>query len=281
MLTSIPTVRAETIIKEISTEGSSPLLIVADDGEQYIAKTTTSQVPLTEVINEVLCAYWAQCWALAIPPFALVHISQSLSDHYRKKKRPLSARYEKCAFDEQIFFGSRVVPCQVELDDYFSGPYHQSQMHYFSNPLDLLKIGVFDQWIGNFDRKPDNPNVLLTQRSDGLLEFSPIDHTAAFGYISNHRDVRDELLYRESKKWLLCHDFVRAIAKFTPPEAISNLQPNILTGMEVALNTMDFAFEQIPKPWGFSEKARNHLKSFLGNQERNERIASIYLSYLK
>ncbi|QDK78324.1 hypothetical protein EXU85_06805 [Spirosoma sp. KCTC 42546] len=281
MLNPIPTVRAETIVKEISTEGSSPLLILADNGEQYIAKTTPSQVPLVELINEVLCAYWARCWELAIPSFALVHISQSLADHYRTEKGLLSARYDNCAFSEQLFFGSRAVPCQVELDDYFSGPYHQSQMHYFSNPLDLLKIGVFDQWIGNFDRKPDNPNVLLTQRSDGLLDFSPIDHTAAFGYAINHRQVRDELLYREPKKWLLSHDFVRAIAKFTPPETISDLQPNISTGMEVALDNMDFVFEQIPKSWGFSEKARNHLKSFLGNQERNERIASTYLSYLK
>lgn len=281
MLTSIPILRAETIVKEIPTEGSSPLLVLADDGEPYFAKTTISQLPLVEVINEVLAGYFAQCWSLAVPPFALVHISQSLVNHYRNEKVLLSSRYNTCAFDEQIFFGSRLVSCQVEIDDYFSGPYHQSQMHYFNNPLDLLKIGVFDQWIGNFDRKPDNLNVLLAESSNGLLAFSPIDHTAAFGYASNHREVRDELLYRESKKWLLSHDFVRAIAKFTPPEAISDLQANILTGMEVALDTMDFVFEQIPKSWGFSEKARNHLKGFLGNQERNRRIASIYLSYLK
>ncbi|MBN8821924.1 MULTISPECIES: HipA family kinase [unclassified Spirosoma] len=281
MLTPISTVRAETIVKEINTEGSSPLLILANDAESYFAKTTVSSVPFVEVINEVLAAYFAQCWSLAVPPFALVHISQSLVDNYRSEKASLSSRYDACTFDEQIFFGSRLVACQVEIDDYFSGPYHQSQMHYFNNPLDLLKIGVFDQWIGNFDRKPDNPNILLAECNDGLLAFSPIDHTAAFGYVSNHREVREELLYREPKKWLLSHDFVRAIAKFTPPETISDLQANILAGMEVALDTMDFVFDQIPKSWGFSEKARNHLKSFLGNQERNERIASIYLSYLK
>ncbi len=277
---SLQTVRAELIINELTTEGSRPLQVLADNGEIYAAKTTTSVVPCVEVINEILCGYLAQCWGLAIPPFALINISRSVADSYESRRGPLSARYATCAFGSHVFFGSQWVQNLVEVDDYFAGPHHPAQMQLFHAPTDLLKIGVFDLWVGNFDRKPDNPNVLLSSRTDERFDFCPIDHTAAFAYLSNHREVRDALFARDPEKCILSHRFVRAIAKFTPPERISGLRNDILSGMTIALDNMDFIFSQVPSAWGLSQKAKKHLKQFFADTVRNERIASSYLNYL-
>ncbi len=280
MLIPLPTVRAELISKELTTEGSRPLQVLADDGEIYIAKTTTAAIPCVEIINEVLCGYLAQCWGLAVPPFALVRIGRSVVDSYVRKRGRLSDRYASCPFNERLFFGSQWVGGQVELDTYFAGPHHPGQMQLFHKPTDLLKIGVFDLWVGNFDRKPDNPNILLSSRADERFDFCPIDHTAAFGYITNYRDVRDALLSREPKKCILSHRFVQAIAKFTSPQQISGLRDDIQAGMNVALENMDFIFSQVPSDWGFSRKAKEHLKQFFADTVRNERVASSYLNYL-
>lgn len=272
-------VRAELIVKEIPTEGSRPLRVLANDGYEYIAKTTRAN-SCAEVINEVLCGYLARCWGLAVPPFSLVQISQPVVNAYERQRGRLSERYRNCLFEERLFFGSRVVSSQVEIDVFFAGPHHPAQMQLFHQPLDLLKIGVFDQWVGNFDRKPDNPNLLLTSRPDGTFDFCPIDHTATFAYLENYRDVRDALLIREPKKWLLSHRFVPAIVKFTPPQAISSLQDEIHSGMDLALTALDSIFAEVPVAWGLSRKAKEHLKQFFADRVRNERIASTYLNYL-
>jgi len=74
-LQKIHQIEAQKIISEKTTKGSSPLQVLADDMNTYYAKTTTPQVPRVELINELLCAYFAQCWGLKVPPFALLTIS--------------------------------------------------------------------------------------------------------------------------------------------------------------------------------------------------------------
>lgn len=281
MLLPLHTVRAELITNELTTEGSRPLQVLADDGEIYVAKTTTAAVPYVEVINEVVCGYLAQCWGLAVPPFALVNIGKSVVDSYERRQKRLSDRYANYPFDERLFFGSRWIGNQVELDAYFAGPHHPGQMQLFHAPTDLLKIGVFDLWVGNFDRKPENPNILLSSRDNERFGFCPIDHTAAFAYLTNYQDVREALFARDPKKCILSHHFVRAIAKFTPPEQISSLHDDILNGMTIALENMDFIFSQVPPAWGLTRKAKEHLKQFFADTVRNEQVASSYLSYLR
>lgn len=151
---------------------------------------------------------------------------------------------------------------------------------FFTPPLDLLKIGVFDLWVGNFDRKPDNPNILLSSRDNERFDFCPVDHMAAFAYLTNYRDVREAIFTRDPKKCILSHRFVRAIAKFVPPQQISDLRNSILNGMTIALENMDFIFPQVPPSWGLSRKAKEHLKQFFADTVRNERVAASYLIYL-
>lgn len=128
MLPPLQTVRAELITSELTTEGSRPLQVLADDGEIYIAKATTATTPCVEVINEVLCGYLAQCWGLAVPPFGLVRIGRSVVEAYEQRVGRLSDRYANHPFDDCIFFGSRWINQTVELDAYFAGPHHPGQM---------------------------------------------------------------------------------------------------------------------------------------------------------
>jgi hypothetical protein len=283
MLSPIETVKAELIRLEYKTEGSSPLKILADDGKLYVTKTTVAPTPpYVELINEVLCSYLAQSWNLETPPIALVQISQRVADEYQKRHGALSPKhYAGCRFGERIFFGSGLIDCQTEVEQYLVGPHHPAQMQLFHRPLDLLKIGVFDLWVGNHDRKPKNPNILLGGADKQRFTFVPIDHTAAFAHFDNYRDVTDVRLFLEPKNCILSHQFAQGIVKFTTPTEIRALEADILAGMENAANRLDFMFEQVPREWGLSRKAKEHLKQFLTDSVRNKRIASAYLDYLK
>lgn len=279
-LISIDFVNAEKIIKEVPTEGNAPLLVLGEDGALYYAKTTSPRHPCVELVNELICGYFAQCWGLKIPKFCLVTIDDSVVDRYRKEGGNLSSRYRADSFSERLYFGSQAISPTIEVEAYIQGFDRRSDLNYFRKPLDFLKIGVFDLWVGNKDRKPDNPNVLIGN-SAGIFEFHPIDHAASFAYITNYSDVRDVMLHIDPQKCILSTPLVQSIANFAPSGAVSALKDEILQGMNEVCANISFIFNQVPSNWGLSKRAKSHLATFFADGHRNEKVASSYLSYLK
>lgn len=277
VLAPLETISAEKIIKEIQTSGSGPLLILGNDKNLYFAKTTSEIVPRVELINEVICGYLAQCWGLQVPPFSLIEIPDSVVENYVSENGKLSKRYDKTLFNGNLFFGSRQIQA-IELEQYIHGLKDKSDYKLFHNPTDLIKIGVFDIWMGNKDRKPENPNVLLG--SDGKFIFQPIDHTAAFAHCTNYQQVTDIFLYLEEKFRLLNIPLVKSIAKFETSQRLNNLKDEIDQGIAVSIQQLDFIFDQVPAVWGFSKKAKQHLKDFLSQGNRNSQMKEVFNSYL-
>ena len=157
------------------------------------------------------------------------------------------------------------------------GEVSKIQYQAFENPLDLLLIGCFDHWIGNVDRKPNNPNVLISVDNFGKFHWHPIDHTAAFAH-QEYKNVRDAMV-RVDKTILQC-GFVRSICKYTNKKVLENLHKNIDLCVNNGLEGIDDIFDQIPKSWGFGKK-KLKIKSFLSDKIRNKNIAHTYLQYLK
>jgi hypothetical protein len=149
----------------------------------------------------------------------------------------------------------------------------------FRAPLDFIKIGVFDLWIGNMDRKPNNLNILLGFKDD-LFDFHPIDHTAAFAYLQ-HKNIKDILLRIEPKNCILSTALAKSILKHENPKKILSLRSEILIGMHQVIVNLDFIFSQVPAAWGFNKNAKDHLKKFLSDKVRNETIANHYLSFIR
>jgi hypothetical protein len=147
----------------------------------------------------------------------------------------------------------------------------------FHDPADLIKIGTFDQWIGNRDRKPENPNILLIQRR-GKLHFAAIDHTAAFAHIANYQDVRDIMLRMDRKFSILACKLSKDILQFLPAKSIDTIKDEIREGIDNVNGNFDELVGLIPSDWGLSKKAKAHLKEFFSNKERNARIIESFVN---
>lgn len=279
-LQNIQYLEAIKIINEIPTKGSRPLELLASDNNIYYAKTTNPRPPCVEVINEVICGYLAKCWGLGVPPFAIIQINSNVANEYVNENGAFSKLYEKMPFNDRLFFGSYKIEYQVEVEEFFQGINHHKQLKQFTNPLDFLKIGVFDLWVGNKDRKPDNPNILLEIDDNSNFGFCPIDHTASFAYVNDYLQVKDSILSIEPKNCILSHDFVKSIIKFIPATVLAELSNDILSGMNIAIKNLDFIFEQVPITWGFSKRAKAHLKVFFSDQSRNSKIAKAHLNFI-
>ena len=100
-LEPIELIQASSIRKEYTTKGSKPLLVNANKGDLYVAKTCIQIKPTVEIINEVVCAYFAHCWRLKVPDFSLIQIGEDIYKKYIGESGTLSIQYTKDSFGER------------------------------------------------------------------------------------------------------------------------------------------------------------------------------------
>ncbi|MEI7526715.1 MAG: HipA family kinase [Mariniphaga sp.] len=277
---AVKKLNASQILREYKTKGSSPLLVLIVDGDSYIVKTTIQKQPTVEVINELICAYLAQCWSLSVPDFALIQIGQDIYQKYLEEGGVLSKLYKLDSFGDRFYFGSKEINNAVEFDQYMGKLSGKRDFKRFSSPLDLIKIGVFDQWVGNIDRRPENPNILLGTQS-GLFDFHPIDHASTFTNQSNYKLVTDAIMRFDDNLSILKVPFVKSLTNFVSSSVLQDLKLEFLECIKKSLDEFDSIFSQVPLDWGLSKKEKVHLKDFFANQVRNERIARSYQYFLR
>lgn len=272
MSSQIKHIAAIKILEEYKTEGSHPLKVIGDDDNLYVAKFTDQKHPYLELINEVICGGLAKGWGLHVPEMAIISFPPEVVADFQ-----FSKRYKDRYFNE-VFFGSQLIEPALDLSEYIGGV-KKGGYQAFENPLDWLKIGCFDHWIGNKDRKPENPNIILSvDEESGKFRLHPIDHAAAFAYLP-YSEVRDIML-RLDKSVMQC-GFAKSISVYGNSKMLENLHKNIEISILNSLKEIDHVFDLVPKAWGFSKKSKAKLKDFLGDKVRNERISKTYLSYLK
>lgn len=276
----IEEIEAIKIIKQVETKGSGPLLVLCNNGNTYFAKTTLPQPPRIELINEVICFYFLKCWGLSPPDIALIQISSDVISQFEKEGNSIGGRYKTRNYENNLLFGSREIVSSVEIDKFINGFKNKSESKLFRRPIDLIKIGSFDRWIANKDRKPGNPNIILSS-SGSHFDIHPIDHAAAFGYLSNHLQIAIPKLYLEEEFLILKTPLVQSISTYSDGNTLHRIKSEILEGIQTTLNEMGFIFEQVPPSWGFSKRAKARVEEVLSDSARNEGIASGYFHYLK
>ena len=269
-------------ISEQKKTNSVPFLVLCDDGELYYAKTIfKTHPPYEDVINEILSVYFLELMGVQTISPALIKIPQDVFDSFKLEKKFCDKRYDRLKFDDIYFFGSLVRYSATELDSYNTVFKNKHDYNKFINPIDLLKIGVFDFWICNKDRRGSNPNILIDETVNGKFEILPIDHTQAFAYQSNYKALRIELMDSSHSKSLLRTPMSKSILKFADSNYIATLDKEIQGGFNNVISNIEFVFDQVPREFGLSKKGKEKIKEILSNKERNETMSKIHLSILR
>ena len=238
----IPTVTARTILREISTTGHSPIKMLCDDSEVYIVKTTKGGVGPTdyEIVSEFLCSVLLELWNLNRPDFAGVVVPEQLITEGN-----LSNRHHPSFYRGRICFGSLIVKNAREVSILTDDDSLWS-ISLLNQPLDYLKIGLFDLWVCNDDRKPSNPNLLMVPDGKGFDLFA-MDHAYTFGTLP-YGDLRPQLQVSWNESILFSEQAIRIAGE--NHEAVASLStyfyqyverckqsfPGILQGIEECLN---------------------------------------------
>ena len=268
-------------IHECYQTNSTPLRVECEDGSQYIVKTVFNKnPPLIDLINEVICNYFLQLWKIPVPQQAQITIDKELIEYFVKEGKYLDKRYENYLLYSPRFFGTKYINSVTELDIFNSNLKNKSDFNKYTNPLDFIKIAVFDKWIGNMDRRKGNPNLLLAASDDGFT-FTPIDHTQAFAYQPNYKDLKLAIMDRADNNSIMLTPMFKSICNFVSVNEVKNLSFEILSNINDTLESIDDVLECVPKHFGLSKSGKQKIKEILSNKERNKTISSIYLGYCK
>ena len=268
-------------IHECYQTNSTPLRVECEDGSQYIAKTVFNMhPPLIDLINEILCNYALQIWKIPVPTQAIISVEKQLIDHFVKEGNSIDRRYEIGDFSSLHFFGTQFIDSVTDMDVYNLNLKNKYDFNKYSNPLDFIKIAVFDKWIGNMDRRKGNPNLLLSASANGFT-FIPIDHTQAFAYQGNYKNLKLSIMDRADNNSIMLTPMYKSICNFVEVGDLKNLSSEILSSINDTLIVLDDVFDCVPKNFGLSKSGSRKIKEILSDQERNKAVSNIYLKYYR
>lgn len=269
------------IDKVIYTKGSSPMKVLCDDYETYIIKTAICNKEKTyfELINEVLCASLLNTWSIKSPQFKFAKIDASVWSNFKSSKT-IPQLYERENLSN-TYFASKHIQNFTEFQFYFDQNFKKNQIELYERPIDLIKIGLFDLWVCNKDRTPSNPNLLIQETKDGLLNFIPIDHTAAFAYSSDYRNLNEYTLFLEDSFSILSSDFCKLLlSQWNKDELKKSLEEEFNQCIYLSINQIHDILDLIPKEWGLTKNAKTNIIRILSDKDRNAKIKSRILQIL-
>ncbi len=175
----------QTSNRLFETGGSRPVLLTCNDMNDYVCKYNTGIGPALRLMCEYIGASYLKLWGLNVPDFALVSVNR---DHI-----PSEYNINGYYFDTTCF-GLKFFRDFVDVSDFTANISHQ-QRKAFPNRNDLLYIALFDIWLANEDRNPNNYNLLID--IENQRNFIPIDHET----LLNSRTLNQplvELTYEDS-----------------------------------------------------------------------------------
>jgi hypothetical protein len=144
----------------------------------------------------------------------------------------------------------------------------------YENPVDIVKIGLFDIWVENDDRKPSNTNILLKEEENGFNLYA-IDHAFTFSTM-DFVDLNPSLELGVSENdSILYTSLAQEVFKFALKDNIQLLK-HINEYFDSALSNCHENFlyitGNIPEDLGLSAECISALERFLFSESRNKLV---------
>lgn len=272
----LESIHTNSILKELPTEGHSPLLVLGNDYEMYVAKNDKGKEPPFALISECLAAYCLNHWVVATPKIKLINVAKELIT----AQNNLSFNHRPYYYDMPCF-GSKFVKNSIDVNALLLTD-KKKAYNKILNPLDVFHITLFDTWVENDDRKPTNYNLIL-EPNVNKFKVLPIDNAFIFSTMS-YQDLNPEYGVGVSvNDHLLVSELGILIKKNTviDDDFINNEKDYFYLCLKHCEEGFDAFMDQVAGFYAIDKGKITNLKSFLFNQERNIKVFEEYVYRLR
>lgn len=256
----IPTVDTFRFKDEFYTN-SNPMLFLCNVTDVYYVKYIQQPKDFDQLVYELLCAKLCRHYTIQSPDVALVNAVEDSFD-------PLQLYRNRQYFKPGVVaFGSKLIEYTdpINKTDAITSKH---QFNLFNNPLDLVKIGMFDLHTDNRDRWEENYNLLI--KRDILTDIYAIDHTECFCGTTNigkfspaiafniNMSIFRSPYFQQMIKYVSIHELAAAIDEYVylshPFHQIREI--------------IDEVFTYIPGSWQISAGLKKRIETFLNQPQR-------------
>lgn len=245
MVSKIPIYESiQVAIKSYDTN-TRPILIHLNDYEfnLYVVKHSNGRIPASKLANELIASFFLKIWGIKTPDSAFVQVNTNHLDSLDKSLVQPSYFKIPC-------WGTHFYQESTEFLQFFNQT-ESWERKKFVNPLDLLKIALFDLWVSNDDRTSNNPNILVVAEKEGF-EFLAIDHEAIFNGNNLEKGLYELNLYDS----LIYHPAVKRILgkKMNNQAILDEILTDAKTSILECEENIPLILSFIPNEWGLDVK---------------------------
>lgn len=274
MIETIPSIQ---FLRQIQGTFNRPVKAFCreEDGgiQVYYLKYSRTAHETDGLVAEVVCHFLARELNLLTPNISYVRVgNHSVPDTFIHREH---------LNEGKIVFGSRQIQNlgdELTRLDFILTKHEFNRLEY---PAHLLRIGLFDLWVGNNDRTEGNYNLFLTRgKKQKLVVF---DHFEAFNKITEHSldtistdiDVYEKAFLSSSYPfnmlgWVREVDLERELRSFL--ERVRNLNLIELIGRIEGT---------LPAQWNVKDATIRYILDFLSSEERLDLIEEQVSNYIK
>ena len=231
---AIPVLESVKAIEHQYSTGETPVLVVCSDMNAYICKYKRSSGSSFKLVCELIGSVMAVAWQVETPEMSFVRIKP---EHWIG----LSVQHSVSS----VSFGTKRIERVVDVNSSTFDDINSSTKLL----RQLIKIALFDFWLGNEDRNDNNANLLYDLEHDKLISID-------YGCILNTASFELPMTQLTSNESILCSDFFQHLIrnKEIPNLAIvlNGLEKEYADSLEQSKLQIKHVINEMPKEWNVS-----------------------------
>ena len=231
---------------------------------EFYIKHVSSENHYAGLLAELICSKLAKSIGLYSPEVFIVEFGQ----HAESQKDVIGHLRIKSGLHG---IASKLIPNVLEISK-TKFKYNKHEFNRILNPSDLIKILLFDLWIGNRDRLENNYNLLLSlEAAQKIIVFDHFDAFLSIIEVNDFKIIPDNI---EIFKGLAGSMFGQnVIEHLTLDEKNLAFNEFFQAIEEIHIDTfIDSFLPYIPQEWNISLDVLSYIGRFLKDQSRLNKI---------
>jgi hypothetical protein len=240
--------------------------------QTYFLKYARTGNETDGLFSELVCSRLARKLHLKTPDIALVEIGKHPID-------PDEIDFHQAIKPGTRAFGSKGIENASELNQ-LQFVFNKHDFNRLENPIHILRIVMYDLWIGNTDRSSDNFNLLISQGKK--QNFYVFDHFEAFAKISDNRQQNIPKQV-DALKGFLGTKYGYEMLCWIPKDELKHERDKFLNFVH-RFDIDDFLeaiLEVLPQSWKVKDKTISYIHRFLTDKQRLHLIEQEINKYIK